>query len=150
MTVVAYRSGQMAADSSCFCGVTNVHGVKKIWRVGGGLVGCCGALSDIMMFVRWLRDGAADGEYPQMRCMEAIVVDPRGRVCSYEHASSEPIVVEGRYCAVGAGAEIALGAMHAGADARAAVRAAIRHSGQVMPPVRSYQLRSKGDKQCGR
>lgn len=142
MTTVCYRSGEMAADSSCWIENTCVHPMKKIWRIGGGLVGCAGNVASIDAFIRWLRDGAVDGDYPLMEGLEAIVVDPRGRVHAYDEASSEPIRVRAPYCAIGSGQDFALGALHAGADARGAVRAAIKHHGPVKGPVRVYRLRA--------
>lgn len=142
MTVICFRAGQMAADSSCFVDDTAIHGMKKVHRIGGGLVGCAGNVASIDAFVRWLRDGAIDGDYPLMESLEAIVVDPRGRVSAYDDNSAEPIEVRAPYCAIGSGRDFALGALHAGADARGAVRAAIKHHGPVKGPVRVYRLRA--------
>lgn len=140
MTVVAYTRGVMAADSSCFIGDTAVHPAKKIWQVGGGLVGCAGDLYAMVAFVRWLLDGAIDEDYPNLS-FEAIVVDPSGRVRAYDGGNPEPFDVKVPYCAIGSGRDFALGAMHAGADARGAVKAATVHHAQVKPPVRAYRLK---------
>jgi len=131
----------MAADSSCFADETHVYSIRKIFRVGGGLVGAAGLIVDIAVFVQWLRDGAIDGEYPKMTAMEAIVVNPQGRVCAYESEQADPVPVKAPYCAIGAGRDFALGAMHAGADAKNAVKAAIKHHSLVKPPVRVYKLK---------
>lgn len=140
MTTVAYRDGLMASDSSALVHETHVHPARKIWRVGGGLVGMAGSLVHMPAFVRWLAEGADVGEYPDGD-FDAIVVDPSGRVSMYEGAGPEPIVVREKYVAIGSGAPVALGALAAGADARAAVKAAIKHTTGSKAPVRSLRLR---------
>jgi ATP-dependent protease HslVU (ClpYQ) peptidase subunit len=143
VTTIAWRRPIMAADSSCFVGDTHVLTMRKVWRVGGGLVGCAGDVAEIFAFVRWLKDGADKDDYPEMKNIEAIVVDPFGTARAYEGETSEPMVIRNEYCAIGSGRDVALGAMFAGADARMAVRAAVRHTGQSKPPVRVYRLKER-------
>ncbi|SRR5258708_5653940 len=140
MTVIAYRNGQMAADSSGWVGDTNAHTVWKVHRVGGGLVGGAGLVSPFENFVRWLKEGADEEEFPT-GAYEAIVVDPTGRVTVWYGSGMPPIKSKDPYCAIGSGQDFALGALHAGADARGAVKAAIRHTATVKGPIRVYKLR---------
>ena len=144
MTTVAYdsRTQTMASDSSCFIGSTHILTMKKVWRVGGGLVGCAGDVADIMKFVRWIRDGADEDDYPEMESLEAIVVNPDGVARAYENGHSQGMLIRDPYCAIGSGRDAALGAMYAGADAKTAVRASVRHTGQSKKPVRVYRLNS--------
>lgn len=128
MTTVAYRSGVLAADSSCWEGDTHAHAVRKVWRVRGCLVGCAGRLADINAFVRWMRDGADEDEYPRMKSLSAIVIGQDFRVRCFEDVGAQPIFVRDPYCAVGSGAPVALGAFHHGATAVEAVRAARHHN----------------------
>ena len=144
MTTVAYRDFSMASDSSCFIGSTHILSMRKVWRVGGGLVGCAGDVADIMKFVRWLKDGADEDDYPEMESLEAIVIAPTGIARAYENGHSQGMLIRDPYCAIGSGRDVALGAMFAGSDARTAVKAAIRHTGQSKAPVRVFRL--KGDK----
>lgn len=143
MTTIAYARGLMAADSSAWVGEVYAHKTRKLWRVGGGLVGMAGSLIAMEAFVRWIADGAHEDDYP-LGDYDAIVVDPRGRVSLYEGAGPDPVVSRDPYIAIGSGMMVALGALHAGADARAAVRAAIRHTGTSKPPVKYLQLREVG------
>lgn len=140
MTTIAYARGLMAADSSAWVGETYAHKTRKLWRVGGGLVGMAGALIAMEAFVRWIADGAHEEDYPTGD-YDAIVVDPNGRVSLYEGGGPDPVVSRDPYVAIGSGMMVALGALYAGADARAAVRAAIKHTGTSKPPVRWLQLR---------
>ena len=128
MTTVAYRDGIMASDSSCWEGSTNAHSVRKVWKIRGCLVGCSGAMQDIHAFVRWVKDGGDEEDYPRMRQLSAIVAAPDGKVWSYEHGSFHSTPVIGAYCATGSGSSVALGAMHHGATAVEAVRAARDHN----------------------
>ena len=141
MTTVAYSKFTMASDSSCFIGQTHILSMRKVWRIGGGLVGCAGDVADILKFVRWLKDGADEDEYPEMASMEAIVVNPDGAARAYENGHSQGMPIRDPYCAIGSGRDVALGAMYAGAGARTAVQAAIRHTGQYKPPVRVFRLK---------
>jgi hypothetical protein len=58
-------------------------------------------------------------------------------------ASCFPLPVQEPYCAIGAGRDFALGALHAGSDATGAALAAVRHSSLVKGPVRVYRLKAK-------
>ena len=129
----------MACDSSVLHGGTYIHRIKKIWRVGGGLVGGAGKIADLIKFVTWLKDGAIESEF-RPGDYHAITVEPSGKVRAWEGLYSDPLDIEDEYCAVGAGRDHALGAMFAGADARTAVRAAIRFDNSCAAPVRVYRL----------
>jgi 20S proteasome alpha/beta subunit len=143
VTTVTYDSHSkiMASDSSCFVGSTHILSMRKVWRVGGGLVGCAGDVADILKFVRWIKDGADEDDYPEMGSLEAIVVDPHGVARAYENGHSAGMLIRDPYCAIGSGRDVALGAMFAGAGAKTAVQAAIRHTGQSKAPVRVFRLK---------
>ena len=142
MTIVVYRARQMACDSSVVHGGTRIHSIKKIWRVGNGLVGGAGTIGDLIRFVEWLRDGAIESEFTAGD-YHAITVDPSGKLRAWEGIYPDPLDISDEYCAVGAGRDHALGAMFAGADARTAVRAAIRYDQSCAPPIRVYKLRDR-------
>ena len=139
MTTVAYRDGVMASDSSCWEGSTNAHSVKKVWKIRGCLVGCSGNMADIHSFVRWVKDGAAEDEYPRMKSLSAIVASDLG-VSAFEAGSFHPIPVVGKYCSVGSGSSVALGAMHHGATAVEAIRAARHHNEATKGRIVSVRL----------
>lgn len=140
MTTVAYRKGVMASDSSCWEGGTHTHAVRKVWRVRGILIGCAGNMSDIHAFVRWVKAGADEDDYPRMKSLQAIMARPDGKVVCFEGGSYHPIVVRDPYCAVGSGSPVALGALHHGASAVEAVRAARHHNEGTKGRVNSVRF----------
>lgn len=142
MTVVAYRDGVLASDSAASEGDTIAHGIKKIYRVRGNLIGCAGYLSDISKFINWFRAGGEEDEFPKMKDLSALMVSREGNVYCYDHIGPTPTQITSSYCATGSGMQIALGAMYAGADAVQAVKAAIKHNGGCAGPVRTLRLRN--------
>ena len=143
MTTIAYRDNVMAADTSCLNSEgTNEHGIRKVWRVHGCLVGCSGAFCDIQRFIQWLKEGAYDDDTRKvMEGFDAIVVQPSGRISTFDGYTTIPIrPLHQKYIAIGSGGAVALGAMFAGADAITAVKAAVRHNIQTKAPIRSYRL----------
>jgi hypothetical protein len=142
MTTVAYRAGVLAADSSCWEGETNVHGVRKVFRVRGVIVGCAGRLSEIQAFIRWIRNGADESEYPKMADLAALVITDDGKVNAFENFSPDPIPVIGPYCSIGAGSDIALGAMWAGASSVDAIRAARAHNSVTSGRIQTLRIKS--------
>lgn len=142
MTTVAYKDGVMAADSAYWSDGTQILRGRKLYRVGGGLVGCAGAIAHWERFVEWLLDGAIEEEFP-IGEFDAITVDPSGKARLWAGTIGEKLEMEGGYCAIGSGRDHALGAMAAGADAPLAVRAAAKHDQYTRPPFHSYRLRRK-------
>lgn len=140
MTVVAYRDGLMSADSSCWIGDSEVTKIKKIYRIKNGLIGMAGDYHSIMRFVKWAKEGWDEDEFPENSILEAIVVDPQGRVTLWEGAAYCPCPLRAPYTAIGAGADFAMGAMFAGGTAEMAVRAAIKHNAKCSGPVSTYRL----------
>lgn len=141
MTTIAYRAGVLAADSSCIYDGALIHKVRKIFRLQDGcIVGFAGTLTEGLKFVDWFDDGADDETKPGQQGLTAIVVRPSGRVTIYE--SGVPITPQKfKYLAIGSGHLIALGAMHQGASAISAVRAAIKHDVNSVGPVLCMKLR---------
>mgnify|MGYP005810366565 CR=1 FL=1 len=140
MTTVVYTQGVMASDSSCWEDDTHAHPVRKIWRVHKCLVGCAGLFADINAFVQWVKAGADEDDYPKLKSLSSIVVQPSGKVLAYEEAGPLPIEVQGAYCAIGSGAAVALGALHQGATAVQAVRAARAHDKGTKGRIVSVKL----------
>jgi hypothetical protein len=129
MTVIAYRDGVMASDShACWANGTKLLDDTKVARRRGHLFGLAGNdIPDLGMAVDWWLDG--DGPYANWSVagheFALLVVDPRGRVELVDQARRFTTIVA-PFFAIGSGALCALGAMHAGADARQAVAAAIQ------------------------
>ena len=130
----------MVADSSGWVDATEICKLKKIWRIRGGLVGCAGQYPDVIRFVEWCKDDADPDECP-VGNYQAITADPTGRVLIWGGFGHVPIPASWGYAAIGAGFEIALGALADGASAKRAVKAAIRHNAHCRGPIRIWHLR---------
>ncbi len=144
MTTIAYRAGVLAADSSCWVGSTHTHPIKKIFRVRELMIGCCGRVSDIHAFVKWIDHSADFEEYPRLSDFEALVISPDGKVRAFEPQSPDPIPVLGAYCALGQGSDFALGAMWAGASAVDAIKAARDHNSHTHGRIQQLRLKKTG------
>lgn len=121
MTVIAYKSGILAADSAVVANDTHIGTLDKLHKVGDTWVGFSGMLEDLEPFLATL-----SGEPPPQRpgSFNALLVR-RGKVY---HASSwgQAYAIRGPHHAVGSGSDLALGAMDAGATAEEAVRIACK------------------------
>lgn len=125
MTTITVRDRIMAADSQGTTG--NIRSrVEKMWRIGDqAILGVAGTLADCMVFRQWAIDSLledCEDAPPKMDEVEAIVLTRKG-VYHYS-ASPIPTKIGDKFYAIGSGAELALGAMQMGADARQAVRVA--------------------------
>lgn len=99
----------------------------------------------------WFDRGANTDDFPDCACggdasdsTELIVVLSDRTVWTYEH-SPEPVRVHEKMMAWGAGAPYALGAMAAGADARAAVEIASQFNVDCGFGVRSFAVKNPKD-----
>lgn len=140
MTVIAYTKGVIATDSGYFVDELVPGSCDKIYKTRSGmLVGCAGDFDAANRFLAWLEKGGK-GKHPRGN-FEAIVVYPNGRVWLYDETEF-PSRMRDKYCVIGAeaGVAAALGALFAGADAKTAVRASIRHSTHAKGPVRVKRL----------
>lgn len=130
MTTIAYRDGVIAADTRMCVGDSIVGDVVKIARNSNGdLAGAAGDASYSFAFLNWFT-GMESGACPEAKQTDnsidrGVIFRKNGTIIVYEphghFRASAP------YFAVGSGRPEALGAMHAGASAEGAVRAAIAH-----------------------
>lgn len=151
MTIICYRSsgegaGTMSCDSGCFQNSAHIGDVKKIWRVGGGLVGMAGNIVGMLAFLRWISKNCPDSEeeYPASNWVfDAIVVDSKGNVSYYEAGIPDALPITAEYCAIGSARDIGLGAMGAGATPTQAARLGVKHHADCKGPVKTYKLKGK-------
>ncbi len=137
MTVIAYREGIMAADSL----VTSDNGrtregtfmkIRRLQRFNDWhIVGAAGSLGDCIKFYRWF-----EGSPEEFEGIEGISVNCRTRKMYGWDDSLEPLPIGAPFMTAGSGAPLALAAMHAGASAEEAVRAAMKVDGSLGGPVR--------------
>lgn len=127
MTTIAYRDGVLAADTlHSSNGIVVAHRPKVVRLESGALLatkGCSGFGRSLLAWLEAGRDGpqpvGSDGD-------GGLLLTADGSLEGLENGFTE-IMLGAPYFAFGSGAEIALGAMHAGATAEQAVAAAITH-----------------------
>lgn len=125
MTVIAFRSGVLAADTLALNGAKTRQ--SKLRRLKDGrLVGFAGVFVDAIEYVKYL-DGERDDmpEWMDNGGCSALIVTREGVVEHYEDGKG-PIIIQEEFAAIGSGAQFAYGAMHMGATAEQAVEAAIK------------------------
>lgn len=128
MTTIAYRDGVIAADTCMALGSVVIPGRVKIARaLDGRLIGAAGASGFGDTFRTWAL--TEKGETPKVaNDSVGFIVDLDGSIRIWDSDEGHgPFTVRPPYYAVGTGAECAMGAMHYGAGAEDAVRAAIAH-----------------------
>ena len=135
MTVIAVRDGCMASDTRGSFGQQPYH-CSKIYRTRAGIVGMAGDASACLAFAQHF-DGI---EVPEdhLKGAAALVLCTDGIVLYDESARGER--VQEPFFAIGSGAPVALGAMHMGATAREAARAACRWNNDCGLPVVALRL----------
>ncbi len=140
VTVIAVRDGVMASDSLGTLGKTTPYRCEKIYRIRGQLVGVAGETHGCMAFVELFRNSGADPEEYEFDDAAALVLRSDGRIFIYDECGWPDPVFES-FFAIGSGADIALGAMHAGFTAVQAVEAAIRWNVNCGGNVASLSLK---------
>lgn len=133
MTTIAYRDGILAADTGVTAGRSRLGNVAKIARrEDGALAAVCGGAAFGFAFLTWFRDRSLSPAAPPPELKEdkdsmdaAAIFYPDGSIELFEPQGRFP--VEAPYFARGSGRPEALGAMHHGASAEEAIRAAMAH-----------------------
>lgn len=138
MTTIAYRNGVLAADTGMTVGNTVVgNTVKIVRRDDGCMAGAAGFAGYAGSFLRWFMAGQI-GDPPEAKSEDnvldrGVIFRPDGAMLVFEPEGMFEMTAP--YYAFGCGRCEALGAMFAGADAEAAVRAAIAHDAHTSGDV---------------
>lgn len=125
MTIIAVKDGILAADTGVFAGGL-ISGTARKWapvpeHKGGGFVAGSGSLAKAQ---RAITEMAGDNQCdPEADAM--IWLDSSGRVLE-KYGEDDWLEYDAPFHAIGSGAEVALGAMAAGASAKEAVKIAIQ------------------------
>lgn len=134
MTTIAYRDGIMASDSGSWNGDA-CHGWARKLARGPDCVlhGVLGNAALCCAYLAWV-DAGCHGEPPPNRSEDDGKSSAYAVVCAlpdgtirYLTADGPEMIVGAPYYAEGAGAEVALGALFAGASAEQAIAAAKEH-----------------------
>lgn len=127
MTCVAWDGKTLAADKRAVIAGNKNSVVTKIFRWSGGLCAIAGEYDSGMQMYHWLNNGAHPEDFPIMQNEdpgEFMVIYKDGSISHYER-SPVALPFENQIHALGSGRDYALGAMHLGASAKAAVEVAI-------------------------
>lgn len=127
MTTIAWDGKTLAADSQASTDGIRSRVTKIAKSPSGFIAAGSGSFNAILPWLRWITGGLKEDEQPTtLRDSSLIVVDPRGRAFIFENQPLR-VPLREKYWAIGSGANLAMGAMGAGADAKRAVQVARRH-----------------------
>lgn len=124
MTTIATDGNSIAADSLAVSGdLKNTAGFTKIWEFNGDYYGASGLLNDLVRFQEYQKDPESTDITRLSDVFFGLKLTKKG-VYFFDN---ELFMHKGaKLSAVGSGREIALGAMHAGASPREAVKIACK------------------------
>lgn len=148
MTTIAYKNGEMAADSLINYGTFSNGQANKIHvvaipedggkRVRRAMLGVSGVIWVVQPLIEWLEGGADQDDIPH--CIlhahaefSCIMIDDEGVVWEFNNGYFLKCGVD--YHAIGSGQQFALGAMAAGVSAPEAVAAAMKHDKATGGPI---------------
>lgn len=137
MTVVCYKDGILAADSQMSAGDAIVTlSFKKLAKGPGVIGGFSGRANNIPTYRKWVKKGAKKKDIPSKNTDGMIIRGTKKDPKIYIVDDGLLIRIYDKTHAVGSGANVALGAMSAGASAQEAVRITMKHNhscgGKVM------------------
>lgn len=137
MTTMAYRDGQISADSLGWNGDICMGSVIKVGRMeDGSLWGVAGNLQYLDQLKKWA--AKPEGDPPETKDTDFFMVCPDGHVRIWEGVGW--CELKAPFFAIGSGSSIALGAMHMGATAAEAVHAASCFDAFTGGEIVSFQL----------
>lgn len=146
MTTIAYRDGAMAGDSgSLNSGVLYRTTIKVCKGMDGSLHGVTGCSAEAGAYIKWVENGMTGAPPPPEATNRedgrssylALVASPKGDNVRIFTAYGWEEFHDIPFIAIGAGAEMAIGAMAAGATAEQAVAIVAEHSTYAAHPVRT-------------
>jgi hypothetical protein len=162
LTTIAYRDGIMAGDSCWQASNVQTTSMSKVVRLASGsLFGAAGdgdirALLALLDKIRSIDRMPSRADLAALKCdVQAILVFPRGQVSmiaiapggvdgnNLDHYEAQIWPANRGIAAVGTGAELAIGAMAAGRDARQAVGIACKFDINSRLPVHALALRRR-------
>lgn len=143
MTTIAYKAGQMVADSQCTGGGGSKTRVRKLIRIPG--VGVFGGAGDFLA-VLTLRDWAIagfEGKRPAKTGDSECLLAREDGTIWYLAGTGQPFELMDKFTAIGSGAAFAEGAMAYGASALEAVRIAADRDSGTSGPFQLMEVKPK-------
>ena len=135
MTTVAANLEMLAVDSQVTAGNTkSIAGPSKLKRVGDKVFAATARTGDARKFSRWVQAGMPEDDKPSMEeGFAAVMLSADGLTEYYDDL--EPVEIAEGFTAVGSGAQLAIGAMAAGASPERALHIACEWNIHTGPPV---------------
>ncbi len=118
MTTIAYDGKTLAGDSQ-YSGDYKYYGRGKMFKLGPVLVGCAGNSEDVAAFHDWYL--VAGDKKPEINALSVLIVEDGAAYKMEEKLVRFELKIP---CAIGSGAQFAMGAMLAGKTAKEAVEIA--------------------------
>ena len=152
MTTIAYRDGVMAGDSGLQNSNVLYRSAVKVARGhDGSLHGVTGSAPDACGYIRWVQNGMlGDPPKPEATNREegrsafiALIVSPGDTCVRLFTAYGVEDFYSAPFVAIGAGSEMAIGAMAAGASAEEAVAIVADNSTFAAHPIRTVSIGEK-------
>lgn len=149
MSTIAANRSEIVADSQVTSdsGVIVGRSAKKIKRLGPGdsdLVACMGREDNCIAFEKWYADGQNPDEKPDLDEYFCALVLTAGRRLFKYFDCCTPVEVIEENVVIGAGDQLAMGAMAAGATPKEAVEIACRLNAYTGGPVLVKRLEGGG------
>ena len=144
MTTIAWSGRFVAADSQVCYGSTKGMGkVEKLRQIGNTVYACIGSGALFSPMVEWIEKGAKLEDTPNVEAEfdASVLVFRDGKCLVYKARLPYPEELSSPD-AWGSGAEFAIGAMHAGATAYAAVEIACMRDVYSGGPVQVIDLQA--------
>ncbi|HJV75467.1 MAG TPA: hypothetical protein VJ654_14670 [Noviherbaspirillum sp.] len=138
-TIVCNRSG-MAADRRI--SDMPMFQAKKLFRVGGSLIGVAGSMDQCLRFVEWRRNPEVRPTFADSPSFSALELTSGGKILWWG-SEMMPVEISEEFYAIGSGAPYALGALSAGKSLKEAVKIAARWNEATGPEVQTMNLRRK-------
>lgn len=154
MTTIVYRDGIMAADSRATieteAGGARMFRCEKLYRksikvgkrIEEHILGFAGESSPALLYLDWYGSGVKDPPqvFADMVSDFSVLILTKHGIFEADAYCRPERVIE-RFWAIGSGAKAALGAMHAGADAKRACLIATRIDPYSATPINSMSLK---------
>jgi hypothetical protein len=154
VTLICYRDGILASDSSCWVNGLYVGSVCKLWRLSNGAIWGAAGDADMTGVRALIGEHWPDVPRAELTALGAtvngILIMPDGETWTIDVVLADDdqridavdiVRINAHYLAAGYGHEGALTAMAHGASAAEAVAAAAQHSSFIKLPVQTLALK---------
>jgi len=134
MTTIAYKDRKIASD----CGITSYNHVadgfmRKFVNKNGVFALAAGNVSVVSHFLDWFKDGCKGIYHNKGDDADLMIITPDGKAVIF--AGTYMSLSKCDCIAIGSGAQIAIGAMYAGASALEAVKIARKVDAHTFGPI---------------